>query len=208
MFLFNNHAGCLSLLQCTVSCTGITNRGSAAGVRVQCTIILQGCSHDWGVCSLTLSVNTRQAQLYKTPFQKPSRFTVSDLNRHSLHPAGPLVYQGSIFKTHMCCYILGTFHTQEKKMSQSSQERIKTGEGCHIFKNKLHSFNKQLEVLMYWFSSRTWPVSLSVLFALTTWATSNNLSLSWPWIINAWFVQSHLYFPYMLQHAHCCPHVH
>lgn len=39
---FNNHAGFLSPLQCTVSYTEITNPGSTVWVRAQCTIILPG----------------------------------------------------------------------------------------------------------------------------------------------------------------------
>lgn len=38
----SNHAGSLSLLQCTVSHTGITNRGSAGWVRAHCTIVRPG----------------------------------------------------------------------------------------------------------------------------------------------------------------------
>lgn len=37
-----NHAVSLSLLQCTVSHTGITNRGSAGWVRAHCTIVRPG----------------------------------------------------------------------------------------------------------------------------------------------------------------------
>ena len=60
---FNNHAGFLSPLQCTVSYTGITNPGSTVRVRAQSAIILR-----W--CSLDMSVNTCQAQSHKVPFQK------------------------------------------------------------------------------------------------------------------------------------------
>lgn len=100
--------------------------------------------------------------------------------------------QYCIFKTHMCSCILGTFHTRGKKSEPktSGKDQDEGRVVIYIFLNKLHSFNKRLEVLVCCFSS--WTVS--------TTSTCNNNSLSWPWIIKAWFVQKHLHFPYMLQH--------
>lgn len=100
---FNNHAGFLSSLQCTVSYTGITNPGSTVWVGAQSAIILLGTLVRVKACSLDMSVKRCQAQLYKVPFQSspssPSHILKCSPDWITLHPPGPLVYQKSIFKT-------------------------------------------------------------------------------------------------------------
>lgn len=65
---FNNHAGSLSPLQCTVSRTGITNPGSSVRVTAQWTIILPSMLA-WLRCQRFTYVREHMSSPIKFPFQ-------------------------------------------------------------------------------------------------------------------------------------------
>lgn len=87
---FNNHAGFLSSLQCTVSYTGITNPGSTVRVRAQWTIILLawlGCLQ-FGYVSEYMS-----SPIHLFIFWNILQISIATV---SILP-GPLVYQKKVF---------------------------------------------------------------------------------------------------------------
>lgn len=131
---FNNHAGCLSPLQCTVSYTGITNPGSTARVRAQSAIILPGraCTTEvpavWICQWIHVKINCTKS-LLKTFPSSPSHILKCspDLNHRGLRPRRPLIYQKVFLKQKSVepgTVFWELFHTHRQKCEKETLRKF------------------------------------------------------------------------------------
>lgn len=101
---FNNHAGFLSPLRCTVSYTEITNLGSTARVRAQCSIILPGALAWLRFLQFGLNIQYMSSPISWVPFSKslPVPLLIFWFAYLTLQSPGPLTDQKVFSKTETC----------------------------------------------------------------------------------------------------------